>query len=238
MRPIRCWYTRREAVGREVHAHRCARRVPAFGEQLRVDQDVDLAALVGGERLGQSCGRCLPGDRLRLQPGGAELLREVVRVLDSGGVDDSGRGAEALAVEARRGLVQGLVVERGRQRSFLEVATDDRNRVDRRRGRHAHAAERSDEAAPGSVRERKIVDRGREDVRDLLRDQLLGRRHPDVERFVERADRGARLLSQRRMRLVAEDEVVDVGIELAAVAREPGVGLDRDRDPCAARELP
>ena len=36
---------------REVHADRRARRVPAFGEQLRVDQHVDLAALVGGERL-------------------------------------------------------------------------------------------------------------------------------------------------------------------------------------------
>ncbi len=215
--------------GREVHAHRGARRVPAFGEELRVDQDVDLAALVGGERLGESRGWRLPGDRLRLQPGGAELLREVVRVLDTGGVDDSGRGAEALAVEARRGLVQGLVVERGRQCPLLEVAADDRNRVDRGRGRHAHAAERSDEAAPGSVGEREIVHRGREDVRDLLGDELLGRRHADVERLVERADRGARLLSERRMGLVAEDEVVHGGVELAAVAREPGVGLDRDR---------
>ena len=223
---------------REVHAHRGARRVPALGEQLRVDQDVDLAALVGGERLGESRGRRLPGDRLRLQPGRAELLREVVRVLDPGGVDDSGRGAEALAVETRRGLVQGLVVERGRQCPFLEVAADDRNRVDRGRGRHAHAAERSDEAAPRSVGEREIVHRGREDVRDLLRDQLLGRRHPDVERLVERADRGARLLPERRMGLVAEDEVVHVGVELAAVAREPGVGLDRDRVLRGARELP
>jgi hypothetical protein len=38
---------------REVHADRRARRVPALGEQHRVDQDVDLAALVGGERLGE-----------------------------------------------------------------------------------------------------------------------------------------------------------------------------------------
>ena len=46
---------------REVHAHGRARRVPALGEELRVDEDVDLPALVGGERLGElapaACGR-------------------------------------------------------------------------------------------------------------------------------------------------------------------------------------
>jgi hypothetical protein len=36
-----------------VEADRRARRVPALGEQLRVDEDVDVAALVVGEDLGQ-----------------------------------------------------------------------------------------------------------------------------------------------------------------------------------------
>ena len=38
---------------RKVHDDGRARRVPALGEQHRVDQDVDLAALVGRERLGE-----------------------------------------------------------------------------------------------------------------------------------------------------------------------------------------
>jgi len=37
-----------------VHADRRARRVPALGEQLRVDEDVDVAVLVLGEDLGSS----------------------------------------------------------------------------------------------------------------------------------------------------------------------------------------
>ena len=135
-------------------------------------------------------------------------------MLDAGGVDDSGRRAEALAVEARRGLVQRLVVEGRGQRALLEVAADDRHRVDRGRRRHAETAERRDEPAPRGVAERQVVDRGREDVRDLLRDELLGRGHADEERLREGADRGARLLAERRVRLVADDEVVRVAVEL------------------------
>ena len=113
---------------REVHADGRARRVPALGEQHRVDQDVDLAALVGGERLGELHRRRLAADRLGLEPDGAELLGQVVRVLDAGRVDDPGRVLEALAVEARGGLVQRLVVEHRGQGALLEVAADDRHR--------------------------------------------------------------------------------------------------------------
>ena len=77
--------------------------------------------------------------------------------------------------------------------------------------------------------ERKVVDGGGEDVRDLLRDQLLGRGHPDEEGLGERADRRTRLLAESRVRLVADDEVVGVAVELGAVTREPGVRLDRQR---------
>ena len=45
---------------RQVHAHRRPRRVPALGEELGVDQDVDLATLVGGERLGERSGGVRP----------------------------------------------------------------------------------------------------------------------------------------------------------------------------------
>ena len=101
--------------------------------------------------------------------------------------------------------------------------------MDGRDRRDAQVAQRRDEPAPGRVRERKVVDRGGEDVRDLLRDELLGRRHPDEDRLGEAADRGARLLAERGVRLVADDELVRVAAQFADVAREPGVGLDRDR---------
>jgi hypothetical protein len=95
--------------------------------------------------------------------------------------------------------------------------------------RHAQAAEWCDEPPARGVSERKIVDRGGEDVRDLLRDELLGRRHPDEERLRECADRSARLLAESSVRLVADDEVVRVAVELRAVPGEPRVRLDRDR---------
>jgi len=110
--------------------------------------------------------------------------------------------------------------------ALLEVAADDRDRVDRGDRRHAERAERRDQAAPGRVGERKVVDRGREDVRHLLRDQLLGRRHPDVERLREGADRRRCLLAERRVGLVADDELVRAPRQLVAVAGEPGVRLD------------
>ena len=65
---------------REVHADGRARAVPALGEQLRVDEDVDLAALVAREDLGELALRRLAGDRLRLQARLAERLLEVVGV--------------------------------------------------------------------------------------------------------------------------------------------------------------
>ena len=93
-------------------------------------------------------------------PDGAELLRQVVRVVDAGRVDDPGRVVEAVAVEARGGLVQRLVVERLGERALLEVAADDRHRVDRRHRRHAQAAQRRDQASPRGVGQRQVVDRG------------------------------------------------------------------------------
>ena len=193
---------------REVHDDGRARRVPALGEQHRVDQHVDLAALVGGQDRGELDGRRAARDRLRLEPRSPERRREVVGVVDPGGVDDARRVAEALAVERRRGHVQRVVVEGGGKRALVEVAADDRHRVDRRDRRDAQAAKRRDQAAPRRVGQRQIVDRGGEDVRDLLRDQLLGRGHADVDRLAEAADRAGGLLAERGVRLVADHELV------------------------------
>ena len=73
----------------EVHADGGARRVPALGEQLRVDQHVDVAALVGGEDPRQLALLRLAGDGLRLHPDVAEGLGDVVGVAHAGGVDDA-----------------------------------------------------------------------------------------------------------------------------------------------------
>jgi hypothetical protein len=148
-------------------------------------------------------------------------------VLDAGRVDDARRVVETVAVEARGGLVQGLVVEDGGQSALLEVTADDRHRRNRRGRRDAQTTQRRDQPAPRGVAERKLVDRGREDVRDLLRDQLLGRRHADVDRVREAADGEARLLAESRVRLVGDHEVIRVRVEILPVPREPGVGLHR-----------
>src|SRR5947209_16789843 len=91
---------------REMHADRRTRRVPTLGQQLRIDQHVDLAALVRRERLGEPHGRRASRNGLRLDPGCAELLREVVGVVDARRVDDPRRVVEAIAVQARGGLVR------------------------------------------------------------------------------------------------------------------------------------
>src|SRR3990172_3954608 len=64
-------------------------------------------------------------------------------------------------------------------------------------GGRAEAAEGCDQAAARGGGERKVVDRRREHIRDLLRDERLGRGHADVERLGEAADRRARLLAER-----------------------------------------
>ena len=214
---------------REVHADRRARRVPALGKKLGVDQDVDLAALVGGQGLGELARRRPARHGRRLEARGAELLREVVGVVDAGRVDDPRRRPEPVAVQARGRLVERDVVEGCGQRALLEVAAHDRHRVDRRHGGHTQAAKRSDQPTARRVGERQVVDRGGEDVGDLLRDQLLGRRHPDVERLGEAADRVRGLLAEGGVRLVADHELVRAAGELVAVPREPRVRLDRDR---------
>ena len=181
---------------REVHANGRARRVPALGEELRVDEDVDLAALVGGQRLREPRGRRAAGDRLRLEAGGAELLREVVGVVDAGGVDDAGRRAEAVAVEARGGLVQRLVVEGRGEGALLEVAADDRHRVDRRGGRNAHAAERGDEAR--AARRRRAEGRRPRRGRRPRPASRSAARSPSCRCRAARGRRGWRRSSSRR----------------------------------------
>src|SRR6185436_14141602 len=44
----------------------------------------------------------------------------------------------------------------------------------------------------------------------------------------EAADRLARLLAERSVRLVGDHELVRLGVQVAVMAREPGVGLDGD----------
>ena len=113
---------------REVHADRRARRVPALGEQLRVDEHVDVAALVGRERRRQRARRRAAADRAGAQAGGAHGRGHALGVIDAGRVDDARAVVEAIAVEHRGGHVERLVVERLGQRALVVVAADDRAR--------------------------------------------------------------------------------------------------------------
>jgi hypothetical protein len=96
-------------------------------------------------------------------------------------------------------------------------------------GWNAQRAQGRDQPAPGRIGQRQVVDGSGKDVRDLLRDQLLGRGHADVDRVREAADRRARLLAEGGVGLVGDHEVVRLGVQVAPVAREPRVGLDRQR---------
>ena len=176
----------------EVHADRRPRRVPALGQKLCVDQHVDLAALVSGERLCELDRRRPAADRFGLEASRPELTAEVVGVLDAGRVDDAGGVTEPVTVEAGCSLVDQLVIEDLGERFGVVVAADDRNREDGRRGRHTKAPEGGDQAAPRRISKRQVIDRRWEDIGDLLGNELLGRGHADVRRLGQPPDRCAR----------------------------------------------
>ena len=118
-------------------------------KQLRVDQHVDLAALVTGQDPDQLALGRLSGDRLCLDVLGAERFREVVGVADAGGVDDAGHAVEARLVEIRHGHVEGLLVEQFGQLVLVELGVDlaapERHlgdRADAHAGGDAHAPQR------------------------------------------------------------------------------------------------
>ena len=218
-----------------MHADRRARRVPALGEQLRVDEHVDLAALVGGEDARELALGRLARDGLRLHARVLERLRDVVRVLDAGRVDDARQVLEAHAVEVGDRGVERALVEQGGQLFLVEVLVDlalaQRHLGDRAHahaGRDPHAAQRRDHAAARGLREVEARRLGREEVGDVAGDQRAGGGHADEDRAEPLADRGARLLAERGVGLVADDDRVGVG-DVARVADEPLVGLDRDR---------
>src|SRR5213079_1942824 len=85
-----------------------------------------------------------------------------------------------------------------------------------------------DDAAPRGLREVEARGLRGEQVGDVTGDQRARGGHADEDGARPRADRRRRLLAQRGVRLVADDDRVGVG-DLAGVAYEPLVRLDRDR---------
>ena len=220
---------------RQVHADRRPRAVPALGEQHRVAEHVDLAALEGGEDLGQLALRRLAGDGAGLDAGVLEGLGDVLGVLDPGRVEDAGDLVEAGLVEVGDRDVEGRLVEQRGELLLVEVLVDlafaQRHLGDRAHpgaGRDPHAAQRRDHAAPRRLGEVEARGLGREEVGDVAGDQRPGRGHADEDGPGPGADAGAGLLAEGGVRLVADHDRVGVGDPLV-VADEPLVGLDRDR---------
>jgi hypothetical protein len=181
-----------DALGRgrrQVHADRRARRVPALGQQLRVDEHVDVAALVAGEDLGQLALGRFTRDRFGLDALIAERLGDVVGMAHAGRVDDARHAVEARLVEVGNRVVERRLVEQLGQHLLVELDVDlaaaQRHRGERphaRPGRDPQAAQRRDDAAPrrlGEVEARRL---GREQVGDVAGDQRAGRRHADEDR--------------------------------------------------------
>ena len=192
-------------------------------------------ALVARQDPGELALGRLAGDRLRLDPLGAEGFREVVGVAHAGGVDDARDAVEARLVEVRDRQVERRLVEQFGEHLLVELGVDlaaaQRHLGDRphaRARRDPHAAQRCDHAA--SRRLRQVEARGlrREQVGDVPGDQRAGRGHADEDRPGPVADRGARLLAERGVRLVADHDRVGAR-DLAGVADEPLIGLDGHR---------
>ena len=217
---------------REVHADRRSRGVPSLGQQLRVDEHIDVAALVGGEDRGQLALRRLAGDGARLDALGPQRLGHVVGVLDPRGVQDARHAAEARLVEVRDREVERRLIEQLGQQLLVELDVDLAlaqrhlgDRADPDPGRDADAAQRRDDATPGGLREVEAGGLRREQVGDVAGDERARRGHADEDGAGPLADRRAGLLAEGRVRLVADDHGVDRG-DPARVAHEPLVGLD------------
>ncbi len=221
--------------GRQVHADRRARRVPALGEQHRVAEHVDVASLEAGEDLGELALRRLAGNGARVDADVLEGLGDVVGVLHARGVDDAGDPPETRAVEVRDRDVERRLVEQLGQLLLVEVLVDlalaQRHLGDRphaRARRDPDAAQRSDHAAAGGLGEVEARGLGREEVGDVAGDQGAGRGHADEDGADPGADAAAGLLAEGGVGLVADDDRVRVR-DPACVADEPLVGLDGDR---------
>jgi len=125
---------------REVHADGSPRAVPALGEQLGIDQHVDVAALVAGQDLGQLALGGLAGDALGLDALGAKRLGEVVGVAHARRIHDARHTVEARAIEVGHSQVERLLVEQFGELVLVELgvhlASAQRDLGDRA---HAHA---------------------------------------------------------------------------------------------------
>ena len=188
------------------------------------------ARMRASSRLGVS-----PETASAFMPAALKATATFVRVLHAGAVDDARQVLEAHAVEVRDRGVERPLVEQCGQLFLVEVLVDLalaqrhlRERAHVRAGRDPDAAQRRDHAPAGGLREVEAARLGREEVGDVARDQRAGRRHADEDRALPAPDRGARLLAQRRVRLVADHDRVGVR-DVAGVAHEPLVGLDRHR---------
>jgi hypothetical protein len=182
---------------RQVHADGRARGVPPLGEQLRVDEHVDLARLVVGEDLRELALGRLAGNGHRLHPEVAEGCRDVVRVAHTGGVDNPRDAVETRLVEIRDRQVERRLVEQLGQHLLVELgvhlAAAQRHLGDRphpRAGRDPDAAKRRDHATPRRLRQVEPRRLRREQVGDVPGDQGAGRGHPDPDRLVQTPDRG------------------------------------------------
>ena len=181
---------------RQVHADGRARGVPALREQLRVDQHVDVAALVAGEDLGQLALGRLARDGLGLEADVAERLGDVVGVAHAGGVDDAGDPVEAGLVEVGDREVERQLVQQLGEELLVELGVDlaaaERDLGDRphaRARRDPDAAQRRDHAAPRGLREIEAQGLRREQVGDVARDQGARGGHADEDRAAPVADR-------------------------------------------------
>ena len=139
---------------REVHADGRARGVPALGEQHRVHEHVDLAALEIGQDARQLALGRLARDRLRAHARGLEGDRHVVGVLDARAVDDARQVLEPHAVEVGHGGVERALVEQRGQFFEVEVLVD-LALAQRDLRKRAHVRARRDADAPQRVRSRR-----------------------------------------------------------------------------------
>ena len=224
---------------REVHAHGRprARSTPPRGSARSRARSSRRARRPPASRPARAAA-C--GPRRRRRRGRSRASRPRTRSAWStpGGVDDARRVAEPALVEVGGREVQRVDVEGCGQLALVEVAADDVDLPERRDRLHPHAPEGRDDAAADGLGEREVGDLGGEHVADVLLEQLVGRGHADVHGLREAADRRGRLLAERRVGLVADDDAVDVALDLVGVLDEPRVRVDRERRGARGRVWP
>ena len=214
----------------QVHHDRGAGLVPAFGQQVRVAQHVDVTAGELTKDLVELADRRLPGDGGGIGATCLHLIGQGVCLCNGRRVRNAGqpKRAKVLDPDIGAGLVPERAIERTPKARLVEVPADadDVRQVDGTLD--TQAPQRRKNAAFDRLEPVERRGNGTEHLLDVAGCGGRGRGEPGERGFGGTVEEPARLLAECGVRLVADDQAKAVPLDLVRVAQTGLVRRDRD----------